>query len=105
MRAGLLLLVVGGLLGAATAEAGRAGEGPSYLQSAASVLPPHRLTLVAWPDTSRKVLRPDSVVVAPVAVLQPDEDDKLTRKTSLRIVVAIALLTVTTLLLYNVRSR
>ncbi|MCB2410377.1 hypothetical protein [Hymenobacter lucidus] len=60
---------------------------------------------VAGPDTSRKALRPDSVVVAPAPALEPDADDKPTRKTSIRIVVAVALLTVTTLLLYNVRSR
>ncbi|WP_167857002.1 hypothetical protein [Hymenobacter aquaticus] len=56
------------------------------------------------PDTSRKPLVPDSVV-ADAGPVVPAEDEKPTRKTSIRIVVAIAFLTALTLLLYNVRSR
>ncbi|MCC2545733.1 hypothetical protein LJY25_04690 [Hymenobacter sp. BT175] len=59
------------------------------------------------PDTTkpRPVVRPDSVQAQPAAGLTPDEDEKPTRKSAIRIVGAIALLTLTTLLLYNVRSR
>ena len=47
-------------------------------------------------DTARRV-----VVVSPVA----EPTDAVTRRTGLRIGVAIVVLTLTTLLLYNVRSR
>ncbi|UOQ73365.1 hypothetical protein [Hymenobacter cellulosilyticus] len=59
--------------------------------------------MVLLPDTARKVLAPNSVSTAPVVLLPAD--DKPTRAVSLRILGAIAFLTVTTLLLYNVRSR
>ncbi|TGE26638.1 hypothetical protein [Hymenobacter metallicola] len=103
MRATLLLLVVGSLFCLNGANAGRAGEGPSILSSTASVTTPLRPGF--QPDTSRKALQPDSVVATATPVLPAAEDDKPTRKTSIRIVAAIALLTVITLLLYNVRSR
>ncbi|MCB2380123.1 hypothetical protein LGH70_21185 [Hymenobacter sp. BT635] len=101
MRAAMLLLLGGMMLGAAGARAGRAGEGLATSGPTVSVSAPRPLLP---PDTSRKALRPDSVVADMPAVVLA-EDEKPTRKTSIRIVFAIALLTVTTLLLYNVRSR
>ncbi|RYU78600.1 hypothetical protein [Hymenobacter persicinus] len=67
-----------------------------------------RGTPAVWlPDTAKATAaRPDTVQVQPAAgALTPDEDEKLTRKSALHIVGAIAVLTLTTLLLYNVRSR
>lgn len=59
------------------------------------------------PDTSRRAV-PDTL--APRPALVPDttpvaDDDKPTRKTALFTALAIAVLTISTLLLYNVRSR
>ncbi|TGE14447.1 hypothetical protein [Hymenobacter elongatus] len=109
MRAGLLLLTIGLLLpGFGATAADRGGEAAGFrplLNASAHTL--HRPAFVMLPDTTKPILRPDSVVAAPALAWQPtvDDADKPTRKTSLRIAVAIAVLTVTTLLLYNVRSR
>ncbi len=91
------------LLLAGPPAAGRSGE--AKLEPAPAARP--ALRLVILPDTTRprSVVRPDSTQARPVAGLIPDEDDKPTRKSAIRIVGAIALLTITTLLLYNVRSR
>ncbi|PJJ48334.1 hypothetical protein CLV45_4036 [Hymenobacter chitinivorans DSM 11115] len=99
MRVRRLVLVLTWLVAGPGAAAGRGGEGLSTLPPAASVA--RHFTLP--PDTARRALRPDSVTTAPVLLLPAD--DKPTRSVSLRILGAIAFLTVTTLLLYNVRSR
>jgi hypothetical protein len=62
---------------------------------------------VLSPDTPRaRAAAPDTTrAQAPAVALQPDADEKVTRRSALYIVAAIAVLTLTTLLLYNVRSR
>ncbi|SHI46032.1 hypothetical protein SAMN02745146_0942 [Hymenobacter daecheongensis DSM 21074] len=69
---------------------------------------------VSAPDTAKpRSARPDTARVQPAAVpLVPDAapaeaeaDEKLTRRSALTIVASVAVLTLTTLLLYNVRSR
>jgi hypothetical protein len=58
-------------------------------------------TLITSPvDTTRR-----PVAVAGIAPDAPDPLNQVTRKLAIRIGVAIAVLTLTTLLLYNVRSR
>jgi hypothetical protein len=80
------------------------GERPVPIVGAAYQLPG---PAVLRPDTAKRpALVPDTVRVQPAAAaLTPDPDEKLTRKSGLAIVGAIAVLTLTTLLLYNVRSR
>lgn len=57
------------------------------------------------PDTSRRALAADTVrALVPDAVTEPTEAPP-TRKTTLFTALAIAVLTISTLLLYNVRSR
>ena len=72
------------------ATAARAQTVPAPLPDSIKKPPP---TFVA--DTARRV-----VVVSP-----PEPTTEVTRRTGLRIGVAIVVLTLTTLLLYNVRSR
>ncbi|MBD2713481.1 hypothetical protein KBK19_00365 [Microvirga sp. STR05] len=60
------------------------------------------------PDTSRRAAAPDTLAQRPALV--PDttpvvDEDKPTRRTALFTALAIAVLTISTLLLYNVRSR
>ena len=105
------------LLGILPGAGGRVGEGlfarssagsPNSVVSLARVdacqRPP---AAVLVPDTARKpALRPDTVQTRPAAVaLVPDQEEKLTRRSALYTMGAIAALTLTTLLLYNVRSR
>ena len=92
VRAGLLLLLVTGARPAA-----------------------HAQTLPTTPAAPAAAPRPDSVKIAPptfvadttrhVAVVGAAPADALTRPVALRIGAAILVLTLTTLLLYNVRSR
>ena len=89
------LVVVAGLLAPA---AGRAQTVPA---------PPAAPTAVPRPDSVRK---PAPTFVADttrrvVVVDTTEPTDAVTRRTGLRIGVAIVVLTLTTLLLYNVRSR
>ena len=80
------LVAVAGLL----ATAARAQTVPAPLPDSIKKPPP---TFVA--DTARRV----------VVVSIPEPTNEVTRRTGLRIGVAIVVLTLTTLLLYNVRSR
>ena len=60
------------------------------------------------PDTTRRVVSTDTTrrpALVPDTTTVPDDEDKPTRKTTLLTVLAIAVLTISTLLLYNVRSR
>ncbi|GAA3938018.1 hypothetical protein GCM10022406_22590 [Hymenobacter algoricola] len=85
------------LSAAKAGTAARGGPPGSYL------LPSRR---VPYPDTARRpVAVPDTVKTRPAAVALEPDDDKLTRKSTIYIVAAMAALTLTTLLLYNVRSR
>lgn len=65
-------------------------------------------TATHLPDTSRRVLadtlRQRPALVPDAAPVEAD-DDKPTRKTALFAALALAVLTISTLLLYNVRSR
>ena len=100
-----LLLSVGTMPGAA----GRGGAGPATAGSPQAYQQLRRVVLP--PDTAKaRPAAPDSTKAAPPAPvgLTPDaeaEEDKLTRKSAIFIGAAMALLTLTTLLLYNVRSR
>ncbi|WP_345075056.1 hypothetical protein [Hymenobacter fastidiosus] len=77
---------------------GTAGGRPGSYQA--------RPPAVLWPDTSRaRTSVADTVKVRPAAVALVPDDDKVTRKSALYIVAAMAVVTLTTLLLYNVRSR
>jgi len=83
------------------------GEG-ARTGSRASHTKPAATRVFAQPDTSR---RPTPDTLAPRLALVPDttavpaEDDQPTRKTVLFTVLAMTVLTISTLLLYNVRSR
>lgn len=60
------------------------------------------------PDTTRRAASADTTrrpALVPDTTVVSDDEDKPTRKTTLLTVLAIAVLTVSTLLLYNVRSR
>ncbi|UOQ66292.1 hypothetical protein [Hymenobacter volaticus] len=60
------------------------------------------------PDTTRRSVSLDTTrrpVPVPDTTTVSDDEDKPTRKTTLLTVLAIAVLTISTLLLYNVRSR
>jgi len=106
-----LVLLLLGMLPAAAAG-GRGGAAPLGAPAARleagqpGAYQPGR-SAVLYPDTARKpATAADTARVQPAAVaLVPDEDEKVTRKSALYIVAAIAVLTLTTLLLYNVRSR
>lgn len=97
----------------AVARAGGGGEGPAPDRAAScGLLHTQRaiLGVAAYvpPDTSRRTAGPDTVVQRPALI--PDttpvvDEDKPTRKTALFTALAIAALTISTLLLYNVRSR
>lgn len=98
-------------------RAGRVGEASTQqLLPAAVPLQPGRHTVSGaagvaapvLPDTTRRAVPPDTTqrrALVPDITPVPAADDKPTRKTTLLIVLAIAVLTVSTLLLYNVRSR
>ncbi|HEX8427428.1 hypothetical protein [Hymenobacter sp.] len=75
---------------------------------------PHTLQVVSHvathvsPDTTRRPAAADTTrrpALVPDTAAVSDDEDKPTRKTTLLTVLAIALLTISTLLLYNVRSR
>lgn len=102
------------LLGMALALTGGAaqasGAGEPTLFAAARHTAPGELRVEAprlWPDTSRAVVADTTKQpgLTPDASSPAADDDKPTRKTALFTALAIAVLTVTTLLLYNVRSR
>ncbi|MBC6700044.1 hypothetical protein [Hymenobacter sp. BT190] len=108
-----LLLAAGPLPG----RGGRVGEGlPRWLSTTGPLpLPAHTarppsgvMAATHLPDTSR---RPPADTLRQRPALVPDppssvtDDDKPTRKTALFAALALAVLTVSTLLLYNVRSR
>jgi hypothetical protein len=60
------------------------------------------------PDTTRRTAPPDTmrrVALVPDTTAVPADEAKPTRKTTLLTLLAIGVLTVSTLLLYNVRSR
>ena len=83
---------------APTASANGAVHTPAVISGVATYL---------LPDTSRRAT-PDTLAQRPALV--PDttpvvDEDKPTRKTALFTALAIAVLTISTLLLYNVRSR
>jgi hypothetical protein len=77
--------------------------------------PPAARAQTAPPTPPATAPRPDSIKTTPptfvadtarhVTVVTAEPTDAVTRKLALRIGVAIAVLTLTTLLLYNVRSR
>ena len=91
----LLSLLAAGPNCARAGEEGRSAA--AYQPAARAVLPP---------DTTRKpVVVADTVKTRPAPVALEPDDDKLTPKTTISIVAAMAVLTLTTLLLYNVRSR
>ena len=81
------------------------------LALAICLLPAARAQTVPAPTTPRpdsvKTARPTFVAdtARRVTVVSPEPTDAVTRRTGLRIGAAIVLLTLTTLLLYNVRSR
>ncbi|MBO0359718.1 hypothetical protein J0X19_17285 [Hymenobacter sp. BT186] len=63
---------------------------------------------VELPDTTRRPVPPDTTqrpALVPDTTPVEEAEAKPTRKTTLLTVLAIAVLTVSTLLLYNVRSR
>ncbi|AII51968.1 hypothetical protein N008_08255 [Hymenobacter sp. APR13] len=109
-----LLLAAGPLSG----RSGRVGEGLPRWQSASAPQPlpahtarPRSGVRVAsyTPDTTRRPLA-DTLQQRPALVPDPptpaaEDDDKPTRKTALFAALALAVLTISTLLLYNVRSR
>lgn len=102
-----------GILLALRAVPGWAGRGGG----AAVVLLPSALHTVrvgagvaalALPDTTRRTAPPNTTqrpALVPDTTPVPETEVKPTRKTTLLTVLAIAVLTVSTLLLYNVRSR
>lgn len=95
-------------LGCGAARAGGVGEKALFV--AARHTAPTGLRVEAprlQPDTSRAVAADTTKQPAPTPDVAPPaaDDDKPTRKTALFTALAIAVLTVTTLLLYNVRSR
>jgi hypothetical protein len=82
---------------AVSARAGEERAPAAYHPAAAAV---------QYPDTARKPAAvADTVKTRPAPVALEPDNDQLTRKTTISIVAAIAVLTLTTLLLYNVRSR
>lgn len=109
-----LLVAAGPLPG----RGGRVGERLTRWISATEPLPPPAHTVrppsgvmaaTHLPDTSRR-LPADTLRQRPTLVPDPptsvtDDDDKPTRKTALFAALALAVITISTLLLYNVRSR
>ena len=104
---------------AAPARAGRVGEAFSFAnrlvahQAEDVDTTSHTLEVTlhvasyTLPDTTRRVVSTDTTrrpALVPDTTTVPD-DDKPARKTTLLTVLAIAVLTISTLLLYNVRSR
>lgn len=71
---------------------------PGATHVAASMAPDTTRRLALTDTTRRPALVPDTTTV-------PVDEDQPTRKTTLWTVLAIAALTISTLLLYNVRSR
>lgn len=113
-------LVLGLLLaaGPTPGQGGRGGERLPRWLSATKLrpLPAHTarpqsgvMAATHLPDTTRRPLA-DTLRQRPALVPDPptsvtDDDDKPTRKTALFAALALAVITVSTLLLYNVRSR
>jgi len=109
---GLLLTI----LLAGPVPAGRGGEKPTQVGQLAVVppFPTHTfrralcVDALIQLDTTRRPASADTtrrLALVPDTTPVPADEEKPTRKTTLLTVLAIAVLTVSTLLLYNVRSR
>ncbi|UOG74982.1 hypothetical protein MTX78_23060 [Hymenobacter tibetensis] len=109
---GLPARYVFGSLLALPLHAGGVGEGhPSDAGATATAAYTRQHTHVVVsiaPDTTRKSLSADTTrrpALVPDTTTVPADEDHPTRKTTVWTVLAIAALTISTLLLYNVRSR